>query len=76
LLVNTYLVITVRKMTRGGAVRVLQATPLWRRHRWLLLLIKLLLFLLSFVVSNSVGCACAPSCCCDRLRRDGSCGRP
>ncbi|KIY94682.1 hypothetical protein MNEG_13280 [Monoraphidium neglectum] len=54
LLVNTYLVITVRKMTRGGAVRVLQATPLWRRHRWLLLLIKLLLFLLSFVVSNSV----------------------
>jgi len=52
---NTYLIAALRSATRGGAVRPLAAAAGWsRRHALLLPLIKLLLFCLSFVVSNTV----------------------
>lgn len=52
---NTYLLYLLRHATRGGLVRALPPPPLlWRHHHALMLpFIKLLLFCLSFVISNS-----------------------
>jgi hypothetical protein len=54
--INTALVFIARSVTAGGAARPLAARgAFWARHSALLLpLIKLLLFCLSFVASNSV----------------------
>ena len=56
LAINIYLIYLVRHATRGGAVRVLRApTSLFFRHRAVLLpLVKILIFFVSFVVSNTI----------------------
>ncbi len=55
LCVNTFLLHSLRAATGGGRVRTLDAASDWRGAHWLLLrLIKVLLFCLSFVISNSV----------------------
>ena len=67
LAINIYLIYLVRHATRGGAVRVLRApTSLFFRHRAVLLpVVKLLLFCVSFIVSNTIffsGCFGRDSC--------------
>ena len=76
--INTWLVWLARAATRGGVARAGgggDGAALWRRrHGALLPMIKLALFCLSFVVSNSVffGAAYGPESC--FFSRTGGCG--